>query len=954
MPARTERAEALRASLRAPGAAASGRSRPIAPGWLLLSIAMYALVPQALAQSIPDYRIDVHLDGSGRAIFGSIDVRVAENDARPRGTWWFHLPPNRFLESDPRGPRRNMESIPFGRSFVTPEQGDPLLPEGFSFGMIEIFAVTDDDGRLLRHTYWANPLLPEGYSIRDGLLRVEFTPGTTGRAVRIFFRTTLPERYWDGWNTTGVFAEHWHPALLNFRDGEWVRDPADPTPGKFAGKIQADRAGWLVAGRGPALQLEEGGRLMLPDNPLPMRSLPFVHIDSMELQESTFDGIRLRSFYRNGNRRVSNLARDVAEEFLLFMRERYGLDLPMPELTFVEIDSHPGDIRVAGQIIVIPTLYYVNNRIIDRVFVGKLSQALAQIWFGQEVWANSDRQAWLPLGMGGFLSLDFYAYLYGWDAGIHGLMDWLNPRYREHYFEQAVRGQIATSEDAPLMVSLSQYPHFRSALISLFQKAPLVVRALSHIVGEERFRRGIREFYRRYRYRAATEQGFEQVMTEVAGVPIDWFIAEWFYGTPRVDYALAGWSQRPRDGSTLVEVRVERREAGIMPVDVEVTAVTGETLMQRWDGKEQAATLRFVLAGPVERIVLDPGEYLLETDRQNNRSDTLIRFRPFFDWQKQREKLILLRGSLGGNAIDGNFVGLGATALIDEDNEVRLIPGYGQESERLLYEAGWVRKRFLFERLSLDLNAEQIGGRVSRGAALYFRHPTPEAFFVQTGIAANVEHVEAARADRLTSTIQRPGRSGNWELSNETSYRGGEKYFGRFTLSYEHSAQALDADFNYGSLRLAFAQTFTLGPRHVIKFDLIRGLTDGDAPIQKRHLLGDPTVLRGYPRDVALVNDQIAAMRFEYQYIVTRRIIGTALQSRRISGIFSVDAGKGWNNDENPYRAPQRQDVGVGIGFDVDVLSHVAFPLRFEVSIPFNDRQYQQERFIFFEALTFF
>jgi len=904
----------------------------------------------ALAPAVPTYRVAVTVDRQAHRITGRVEVRVGAEEALPRDEWWFHLPPNRFESPDGRGPRRHLESPQFAAFQATLAEGDPLLPEGFSEGRIALHEVTDETGRPLVHSYWVNPLLPEGYSPINALLRVRFAPGSSGRVVVFRFTTHLPHRHWEGWNDSGVFVRGWHPVLLDRRGEEWLRDPAEPTAGLYQGQVTVAQRGWLAAGRAEPRHLEPEATLILPADPRPALGLPLAFFSGLAERSRQAEGARLHSFFGRGNRRIGKLALDVAEEFLVFMKEHYGLTLPADNLTMVEVNTHPGDIRTVGNILLIPRVYYLNDPIIDRAFVGRLARALGEVWFGQTVWSHADREAWLPLGLPGYLALAFYRDVYGWDAQIHGLMDWLNPHYREHYFEEPVRSKVRNGDDAPLMISLTAYPRAEPAQVALYLKAPLVLRMLGHVMGEERFRDALGRFYARYRYGRADLLAFETVVNDRAAEPLDRFFAEWFFQTPRLDYALAGWEQEPaKGGGYRVQVEVERREDFHVPVDVLVEAEGGERVVRRWDGRAARAVLHFRLEQPVARIVIDPEEHLLETDRQNNHSQALIRLRPFFDWHKQRESLILVRGSLGGNAIDGNFVGLGVTSKLDANNEVRLIPGYGDQSRQLIYDIGWERRHFLHPRLSLSMEAEKLGGRFSRRVGLSLQHPSPEELRFTSRLDGNWESV-----DPQTDRNQPGGSANNLRLIHVASYEGGVYYRGSLSAALERSAPAMGSDFDYTSFSLRLNQTVADGGRHAVQLELIRAATDGDTPVQKQPLLGDPTVLRGYPRSVALVSEQLAAARLEYRYVLTRHIFGAALQSRRITGLIFGDVGKGWNNGQDPDDVPQRQDVGFGLSFNVDVLSQAAFPARLEVAFPINDPDYTQHRYILFGALTFF
>jgi hemolysin activation/secretion protein len=73
-----------------------------------------------------------------------------------------------------------------------------------------------------------------------------------------------------------------------------------------------------------------------------------------------------------------------------------------------------------------------------------------------------------------------------------------------------------------------------------------------------------------------------------------------------------------------------------------------------------------------------------------------------------------------------------------------------------------------------------------------------------------------------------------------------------------------------------------------------------------------------------------------------------------VTGILFADIGKGWNNGESPDDQRQRQDAGIGVEFELDLVGQVSFPIRIEIAQPYNDPEYHRTQYIFFQALAFF
>jgi hypothetical protein len=901
----------------------------------------------------PAYALDAQLDVEAHLIRATLRVSVSEADPRPRGAWWFHLAPNRFLDQDPRGPFRISDSLSFGFSYLSPVKQDPMLPVGFSEGAIRILSVQDEAGRELTTRLEDNPLVRTGFSTRDGLLQVAFAPGSSGRVVTIRFETRLPQRHWDGWSDAGVFAEEWYPRLLPFHSSEWVRDPAEPSAGRFDARVTASSRGWIVlAGAPPALQPRDTP-LERPPGDSPVRTFPLIFLPHAQATTIERSGVRITSLYRAGNERVGGLLLEVAEGFLEFMEESYDLPFPKRNLTFIPSGLADGDLLAVDSAVIVPVADYKNSSVLDRVLVGRISRAIAQQWFGETVWANEDREAWLIWGLAGYLSLEFFDHLYGWDAPTHAITDWLAPRYREHYFEEPARRLGRQNQDRALPISLWNYPAAQVPRVVVHHKAPLVLRQLDYVVGEPEFPKALRDFVESHRHATATTESFREAIENSSRLDLDWYFKDWVFGSGELDVALRPVRQKETPGGWLVEVPIRRRRGGRMPVEVLIEDAKGGEHRVRWDGIDKRTKLVFILPARATRVVLDPREHLMETDRQNNYSEANVRVRPVFDWSKNREVLISLRGQAGGNAIDGNYVGLGVDVHMDADNDFHIIPGYGQKSEELIYDVGWTHHRLFHPRLTFGLRRTRIGGRDFLGASFSWSHDLPHRMSLDSTLEFRLEHVDATPSGGR-SVLQSPGNVNNINLTEDFFVQPNGPTYHHLALELERSQPDFGSDFQYTLGRGSLLNGLELAHNHALELELIRGAIDGDAPVQKKFLLGDPLVLRGYPRTLALVNDQMLAARLDYRYVFLRGVYGQEVQLEKITGILFTEIGKGWDNGESPSDRRQRQDYGIGIEIELNVVRQVTFPIRVEIARPYNDPEYKNTQFILFQALAFF
>ena len=956
----------------APLAERPGRGRPRAParagarrwrtrfvrgvlGALVALAGLAGPVPTAPAQSAPVYRLAVQVDPVAHTLSGELRLELDPADPRLGDVLWFHLPPNRFQEFDARGRRRNTDSLSFARHFREEEAFDPLWPDGYSPGHIAIDRVETESGVPLAYDFADNPLIPLGYSVRNALLRVHLDAAPGAQVLRIRFTTTLPKRYQDGWSNAGILAEQWYPALANRLNGRWDFDVFAPRAGRYAAAVTVTRDGQLFLGHGWSFAAEAGTPNVMPLDGNPLRTLPLVFMVAQPVEvQHTYD-LSLYVYHQPGHERLGRLALQVAADFRRYVRDKYRLPPPDTRIAMIEVDRPSGDIRIVGGLILIPESFFQNSRLLDRVVLAQLSRAVAQVWFGETVWSNRDTQTWLDLGLAGYLALDYFGSLYGWNAGIHDLMDWLQPKYREHFFEAPLRDLIRRNEDAPAMISLRTSPRERVAQLVAFNKAPILLRTLYFVVGPDAFARGLNALYHRHRYQEVTLETLQREMTDVSGMELRPFFREWFYGTPHINFAVERYEQHTVPGGYEVQVHVRRTPLPELPVEVQVVTASGKTFAQRWAGDDERAVLTFTLPEPAASIAIDPEEYWLELDRRDNRSEILYRVRPIFDWPKQRELLVTLKGVIGGNYVDGNFYGFGVAVALDENNEVRFIPIYGQRTGFSNYILRWSHAAFLLPDLDLALTAQHLAGANEQGVALGYtmldtdRHRIQGVFKIAT---TTVGAITVVNPDG-TVLSQPPGRGNSVQAQLLYARKPGLYFGGGIGLQVVDARPSYRSDFDYTTYQLNGFQTLTLGSAHSFKLRLTRGHKEGQQALHARFGLGGPDLLRGYPRTSLLANEQIAGAQLDYGYVLTRRSTGGTTQIRRLTLFLFGDEGRGWNNGEHYYSRPKRQDLGIGLELLLNVMRLTEFPIRMDLAYPVHDDEYHKPQFILLGLLTF-
>jgi hypothetical protein len=216
---------------------------------------------------------------------------------------------------------------------------------------------------------------------------------------------------------------------------------------------------------------------------------------------------------------------------------------------------------------------------------------------------NEWREAWLDEGFASFLTAWFREQQAG--PGV-----WLNTVDGLARLEKL---GIAEAVSTPA----KDFSSFQMYGAMSYAKASAILRMLRELLGEDDFRRMLREYYARHRFRHVTESDFLRTAEAVSGRRLKWFFDAWLHGTDTLDYAVRDVEQeRLADGSWRTVVEVERLGEIWMPVTVRVDrkVVVAES-------RARSQRVEFITSARPGEVEIDPDAVLLDADRSNNRLD---------------------------------------------------------------------------------------------------------------------------------------------------------------------------------------------------------------------------------------------------------------------------------------------------------------------------------------------
>jgi hypothetical protein len=258
-----------------------------------------------------------------------------------------------------------------------------------------------------------------------------------------------------------------------------------------------------------------------------------------------------------------------------------------------------------------PASFIVLNqlpRIEDRLFMSRdspvnltrwneyfLAHEIAHQWWGQGVTWDTYHDQWISEGLAQFSTILYLREEYG-EAAFSNILEKISGWVKK----KAKWGPI-------IFGSRISYFDFLAFQTIIYNKTALVLNMLRDMLGEEVFFQGVRDFFERFKYRAARTSDFSQTLSEISGQDLKPFFQDWFesYSLPevRVTHSI----EKKEEGYKLFFTIDQLTDSFIFPLWIEWTE--GEEKVRKMilvDQKEQ--NFEFELEKKPKKIKVNPDE----------------------------------------------------------------------------------------------------------------------------------------------------------------------------------------------------------------------------------------------------------------------------------------------------------------------------------------------------------
>jgi len=232
-----------------------------------------------------------------------------------------------------------------------------------------------------------------------------------------------------------------------------------------------------------------------------------------------------------------------------------------------------------------------------------------QYWYGM-VATNEFEDAWMDEGINSYEEVKIMRALYGKGTSM---LDF--PFAQMGDGEEQRTSYLSMPNFDPLTRFAWQFVNDGSYGAVTYGKTATVLLTLEKIIGPDKMREAMHQYFLRYRFTHPTGQDFLKTVEDVSGKDLDGYFQQAVYGTQVLDYQITdvhsdrvNWWEPPIPGQTMYRtyVTVHRNGDFVLPVDLKVTFDNGNSVVEHWDGKDRWIRYTYDRKARVASAEIDP------------------------------------------------------------------------------------------------------------------------------------------------------------------------------------------------------------------------------------------------------------------------------------------------------------------------------------------------------------
>ena len=499
-------------------------------------------------QQEANYKIFVDLNTKKDTYIGNQEIIYTNNSLDTLNKVFFHLYFNAFYPGSDMAERLDSGDDINTRFSVNINRLNPgeegfLKVSNLKQDDIEIESYVSDT--ILEVTL-ANPLLPGDSSVfsMDFEGKVPITIRRAGKNSPMGVRLSMAQWYpkiseydYEGWNTAPYHGREFH--------GVW---------GDFDVTIKIDK-NYIVAASGylqetdpsnPKLGIKSGKQRIW--NFIAPKVHDFTWAADPDYTHDIYDGpngVKLNFYYKNDPEIISNWKKlqPITAELMRFFNENIGM-YPYNQYSVVQ----GGD---GGMEYSMLTLINSGKEFVPLVSV--TSHELAHAWFQGVLATNEMKHEWMDEGSASYFGDLAESFVLG--------SDFYNSIYSSYfrYISLANSGQ-----EMPQATNANRYKYNRAYESTAYSKGFVFLSQLRYIIGEEAFKKTIKNYYNTYKFTHPLPNDLRRVAEQSSGILLNWYLTDWTQTTNKIDYGISNVKGNGK------RTTITLNRVGLMPMPLEV------------------------------------------------------------------------------------------------------------------------------------------------------------------------------------------------------------------------------------------------------------------------------------------------------------------------------------------------------------------------------------------------
>ncbi len=321
--------------------------------------------------------------------------------------------------------------------------------------------------------------------------------------------------------------------------------------------------------------------------------------------KSEVDGIPLAGYVRERFADRAERSFGQTADMMRYFSEKFGYPYPWERYDQLCVFEFPyGGMENTTATTLTEYTLHDANAALDMSSVPLVAHELAHQWFGNLVTCRDWGDIWINESFASFSETLYAEHYQGADEAMwrrHGQAESYKREDRGRYRRRLATRRYAEPSD---VFDRHAYP-----------KGARVLDMLRHVLGDDKFFRGIRHYLHRNAFRSVESADFRIAMEEATGESLRWFFDQWVHMGGHPEYRVATEWDEGR-GSLAVTVEQTQTVDDLtplfdMPVVIEVTTPSGA---KRHSVRVSQAKEEFTLPAPERpRMVrFDPGDSILK------------------------------------------------------------------------------------------------------------------------------------------------------------------------------------------------------------------------------------------------------------------------------------------------------------------------------------------------------